>query len=399
LEDGFEAVNGTLVEAVGDGLFGLEHHTTADGVEGVVEGHDDGTGSGDSDEGGDGSEGTLVLLVGVQVLDLGEASELTSTVDEGTNDGDGPAGVETSDTLGLDGGGDAVTNSGELGLAGTDVGGEAGTGEIEGVADGVGDGTSAATGGELGAEGLPEVGLGVVLGEDLVVDEIVEGEGGTLLGSITEAVDEVTSPEGFNTLFGGDTLEAVKDTIEALDLSADDIRVGVHSLEEELDTFDGGHGGLGDGTSGTSEDEILSELFIPGLGGLLDGSLSFSGHYFLVYLNLITNLDILYFSFAKNHWILFLFSHNFGVKQNSKDDQKSLNETNHRVSLKQGVGVLFFFFFIIAYYFPGTRTVVIKMFCYIKRFEIIINNNRYSNKELLLAGFRFQILGCAKNKT
>ena len=279
-----EAVEGAGVEAFGLGLFGLEHHTTADGVEGVVEGHDDGTGGGDGDEGGDGTEHTLVLLVGVHVLDLGEATELTSTVDEGTSDGDGPAGVETGDTLGLDGGDDAVHDTVELGLAGADVGGEAGTGEVEGVADGVGDGTSGTTSGELAEEGHHEVSLGVVLGEDLVVDEIVEGEGGTLLGSIAEAVDEVTTPEGLDTLFGGDTLEAVDGTVVTLDLSGDDIRVGVHSLEEELDTFDGGHGGLGDGTSGTTEDEILEELFVPGLlglgfsggGGL--GGLGFSGH-------------------------------------------------------------------------------------------------------------------------
>jgi hypothetical protein len=268
LEDGGEAVDGTLVEALGDGLLGLEHHTTADGVEGVVEGHDDGTGGGDSDEGGDSAEDTLVLLVGVEVLDLGEAAELTSTVDEGASDGDGPAGVETGDTLGLDGGHDAVQDAVELGLAGADVGGEAGAGEVEGVADGVGDGAGETASDELGGEGLPELGLGVVLGEDLVVDEIVEGEGGTLLGSVAEAVDEVTTPEGADTLLGGDTLQAVHDTVVALDLSADDIRVGVHGLEEELDTLDGGHGGLGDGTSSTTDDEILEELLVPGLLGL-----------------------------------------------------------------------------------------------------------------------------------
>jgi hypothetical protein len=278
LEDGGEAVDGALVEALGDGLLGLEHHTTADGVEGVVEGHDDGTGGGDGDEGGGGTEDTLVLLVGVEVLDLGEAAELTGTVDEGASDGDGPAGVEAGDTLGLDGGHDAVHDAVELGLAGADVGGEAGAGEVEGVADGVGDGTGEATGEELGGEGLPELGLGVVLGEDLVVDEIVEGEGGTLLGSVAEAVDEVTTPEGADTLLGGDTLQAVHDTVVALDLSADDIGVGVHGLEEELDTLDGGHGGLGDGTGDATDDEILEELLVPGLLGLgLLGSLLFGG--------------------------------------------------------------------------------------------------------------------------
>jgi hypothetical protein len=268
LEDGGEAVDGALVEALGDGLLGLKHHTTADGVEGIVEGHDDGTGGGDGDERRGGTEDTLVLLVGVEVLDLGEAAELTGTVDEGASDGDGPAGVETGDTLGLDCGHDAIHDAVELGLAGTDVGSETGAGEVEGVTDGVGDGTRETTSDELGSEGLPELGLGVVLGEDLVVDEIVEGKGGTLLGSIAEAVDEVTAPEGADTLFGGDTLQAVHDTVITLDLSADDIGVGIHGLEEELDALDGGHGGLGDGAGGTADDEILEELLVPGLLGL-----------------------------------------------------------------------------------------------------------------------------------
>jgi hypothetical protein len=107
--------------------------------------------------------------------------------------------------------------------------------------------------------------------KDLVVDEVVEGEGGTLLGSVAEAVHEVTTPEGLHALVGTNAVEAVAHTLVWLDLSADDVGVGVHGLEEELDALDGGHDGLGDGANATADEEIGGELGHGGLGFLLVG--------------------------------------------------------------------------------------------------------------------------------
>src|SRR3989338_7768574 len=152
LEDLEETVDGALVDTLGDGLLGLEHHATTDGVEGVVEGHDGGTGGGDGEERGDTAEDSLVVGIGVHVLDLLEAAELTSTVDEGAEDGHGPAGVEAGDPLLADGGGDAVGDARELALADADVGGETGASKVKGVADGLGDGTNPTTNQQIGSE-------------------------------------------------------------------------------------------------------------------------------------------------------------------------------------------------------------------------------------------------------
>merc|ERR1711918_104552 len=46
LENLEEAVNGALVETLGSGLLGLEHHAATHGIEVVVERHDGGTGGG-----------------------------------------------------------------------------------------------------------------------------------------------------------------------------------------------------------------------------------------------------------------------------------------------------------------------------------------------------------------
>jgi len=111
-------------------------------------------------------------------LDLLEASELSGAVHEGTSDGHTPAGVQTSDSLVLHGGHNAVRDSRKLGLSLSKIRGKTGAGKIEGVADGVGDGSGQTTREELHSKSFPEF-LRRVLREGLV-EEIVEGERRTL---------------------------------------------------------------------------------------------------------------------------------------------------------------------------------------------------------------------------
>ena len=259
LHDLASTVDTILVQTVSGGLLGLQHETTTDGVEGVVEGEDSGTSSGGDDDGGAETLQSLVLGVGVQTHDGTVQTELTSTVDEGTSNGDGGTTVQTGNTLFLDGLGETVVDTVELTLTGLQIRGKTGTSEIHGVAHNHGSSTSQTTSHQVVDQVHHELGVLVLLGED-GLEEVVEGEGGTLLGSVTQAVHEVTTPESSHTLFSSDALEAVTDASVRLDLTGDDLGVGVHGLHQNLDTLHGGHDGLGDGTNGTSQSKIANEL-------------------------------------------------------------------------------------------------------------------------------------------
>jgi len=258
-EDFLEAVDGALVEALGHGLLRLKHHTTTHCVEGVVERHDNGTCSGHGAEGRDGTKGPLIVLVRVQILDLLEATQLAGTVDEGTHDGDRPPGVQTRETLLTDSRDDAVNNAVELALALAQVRCETGTGKVERVADSVGDTSSKTAGEELDTKALPKLGLAIVIGEH-VVEGVIEGQCGTLLRRISQAIDHVTTPECSEALFIVHSREAVADAVVASNLSADDVRVGVHGLQKQLDAFHRGHDGLGHSSDRPSDHKIRHEL-------------------------------------------------------------------------------------------------------------------------------------------
>jgi len=259
LHDLSGAVDTVLVQAVSGGLLGLQHETTTNGIEGVVEGEDSGTGSSGDDDSGSETDETLVLGVGVQTHDGSIQTELTSTVNEGTSNGDSGTTVQTLETLLLDGLGEAVPDTVELTLTGLQVRGQTGTGEIHRVAHNHSGSTTQTTSHKIVQEEHGELLVLVLLGED-GLEKVVEGEGGTLLGGITQAVHEVTTPESSNTLLGGDTPEAVANTSVRLDLARDDLGVGVHGLHQNFDTLHRGHDGLGDGSDDTSQEEITDEL-------------------------------------------------------------------------------------------------------------------------------------------
>jgi hypothetical protein len=113
----------------------------------------------------------------------------------------------------------------------------------------------------------------VVLGEKSL-DGILEGEIECLGREVTDNVGQVTTPERGETLFTGNADEAVTDTSVARDFTRLDLRVRVLSLEEELDTLDGGNDGLGEGTGGTTSSKIDEEssCAFTFLGGRDEGS-------------------------------------------------------------------------------------------------------------------------------
>jgi len=260
LEDLLGAVSGVLVHALFDGFLRLHLETTTDGIEGVGDetGHDDGelgTGplGGDTDEAG-------FTFPGVDAQDGIVQTELGTTVRDDTGDGDTETVVEGHDTLGtLDGLGEAVTETVESLLAGTDIGGQTSTGVVERVDEAERTGTGQTARSQVHGEKGPELSLGAVLGEH-GFDGILEGQVESLGGEITDAVGKVTGPVSLDTLFLTDAGKAVDDTGVTFDFTRLDLGVGILSLDDQLDTLDRSSDRLGDGTSGTAEGEILQEI-------------------------------------------------------------------------------------------------------------------------------------------
>jgi len=243
LQDLEEAINGALVDTAGHRLLGLQHHTPTDGIEGVIERHDDSSSGGDGKERGDGADGALIGLIRIEVLDLLEETKLTSSIDEGAQHSHCPTCIESCDTLVPDRGPNAVPDALELALAFLQVRSETGTGKVERVTDRVRDGAGETTAGEFRPDALPEVGLAVVIREHFV-QQIVERQSGPLLGRVTETVNQIASPEGPESLLRLDAGEAVDDGFVALDFAADHVRIGILGLHQELHALDGGHHGL-----------------------------------------------------------------------------------------------------------------------------------------------------------
>jgi len=154
-------------------------------------------------------------------------SEVSSTERNDTDHGNTETVVETHDS-GWTGGGllETVTEALEGTLAGTDIGGETGTGIVKWVDNGEGTGTGETTGGHVDGEERPEVLLWGVLWEHSL-DGVLEGKVEGLGREIAQDVDEVATPESTDALLGRDAGEAVADAGVALDLAGDDARVRI----------------------------------------------------------------------------------------------------------------------------------------------------------------------------
>jgi len=260
LDDLLQGVGGTLVDSVSDGLLTFHLKTTTDGVKGVSDetGHDDGELSA-GPLGGNADERNI-LCVGVDAEESIVQTELDTTVRDDTGNRDAETVVEGEDALGTVGGLlEAVAETLEGLLAGTDIRGQSSTGVVQGVDDAERTGTGETTGGHVHGKEVTELGLGVVLRE-LALDGVLKGKVEGLGGEVTDAVGEVTTPESAHALLSAHAGEAVEDTSVSGDLAGHDLGVGILGLDDELHTLDGSGDGLGDRTGDTTGGEVNEEV-------------------------------------------------------------------------------------------------------------------------------------------
>jgi hypothetical protein len=278
LEDLVEAVNSALVDPLVLGLLGLHLQTSADGVEGVrsIAGGD---GGGLSDgELGSQTHKALVLSVRVDASQGVVHTEVHTAVRNDTSHRDTEAVVQTQDTgRALGSLHKAVSKAVERLLLATHIGSKSGTGIVQRVDNAQRTSTSKTTGSHVRQEEHEELGLGVVAGEH-VLESVLEGEVERLGGEVTDHVGEVTSPEGAQTLLGVHTGEAVANASVAGNLAGLDKRVGILSLDDQLDSLNGSGRGLGNSTRDTTSGEISSEA-LQEAGRRLLLLLDYLGHY------------------------------------------------------------------------------------------------------------------------
>lgn len=154
---------------------------------------------------------------------------------------------------------EAVTQTLEITLTGTDIRSKTSTGVVERVDNAQGTSSGQTSRGHVGQEEFTELG-GRVVTREKVLEGILEGKVEGLGREITDDVGEVSSPEGQESLLGLDSGEAVYDTSVTRDLSRTDARVGILSLDDKLDTLNGSGTSLGDGSRDTSKSEILQKV-------------------------------------------------------------------------------------------------------------------------------------------
>jgi len=200
-DDLSEAVSGTLVKDFL--LTRLHHQSSSDGIKGIREE----TGEGSDDLGNDEFEEDGGLGVSQDGSLSGiVTTEVAGSVGNDTEDRDTETLVETLNTVNSSNLVDTVDETVELSIRSTltDISSKSSSGEIEGIDEHQRSSTSSTTGSEVTEEELPEFGLGVVGAENLLVG-ILEGEVKGLSGEISDDVSEVTSPEGRDTFFLGNS--------------------------------------------------------------------------------------------------------------------------------------------------------------------------------------------------
>lgn len=256
LGDGGPAVQGALVQDVALGASGLHHHAPADGVEGVRDdtghgGHGLGDGPADHQRG--------VLGVGQHAARGVVETEVRRTVDDDTLHRHTESSVQAGQTVGLEDLAQAVSETGELALAIAlaDVGGQAGTREVQRVHEAQRGGSGGTARRQVTGEVAPELGVLVHATEEHLLVLVFEREVEGLGREVPDDVGEVTTPERERALLLGNADEGVDDTFVALVFG--DLFAHVLDLQQQLDALDGRHGGLGDGRGDTAGDEVLRE--------------------------------------------------------------------------------------------------------------------------------------------
>lgn len=216
-----------------DSLTGGHHHATTDGIKGVR--GDTGTGGDAPTKGERGKEVVLEVTDKEDGLDGVVHAEVETTVDDNTGNGRTEATVETADavsgeSLSVDVD-ETVELTGTATLGRLGVVGQTGTGVVKGVDEEEGSGTSGleismsaqasgvqqiqsktyTTGGKVTSHPLG-VAILVLLVAEHLLELVTESEVQGLGREVTDDVGSVATPEGHDTLVGGDALEAVGDT-------------------------------------------------------------------------------------------------------------------------------------------------------------------------------------------
>jgi len=228
----------------------LHHQSSSDGIEGIREE----TGEGSDDLGNNKLEEDGGLGVSQESSLSGiVTTEVAGSVGNNTKDGNSESLIETLDTISSSDLINTINETVELSVSGTssDISSKSSSGEVEGIDEHQRGSTSSTTGSEVTDKELPEFSLGVIRAENLLVG-ILESEVQSLSGEVSDDVSEVTSPESADTFFLGDSGQAIDDTSVLLG----ELGIGILSLEEELNSFDGGDSGLGDGSRDTTQSEI-----------------------------------------------------------------------------------------------------------------------------------------------
>ena len=251
LHDLHGAIDGALVL---DGRAGGHHHTTTNGIDGV--GHQTGS-DGDTIAQAEGQEQSGVGSQKDGLEGIVEA-EVHATVDEDAHAGNDETTVETLDTVGLEGLGVDVDETLVLTLAALALGvvGQTRTGVVEGVDEEQREGTRAAAGQDVGGELL---GVGsVLLNVESRLHLILEGEVERLRGEVTQAIGQVTAPQGVDALGLDGSHGAVDDAVVGLVQTALTDHL-ILILDEQLDTLDRSGGRLGHHGGHARKGEILGE--------------------------------------------------------------------------------------------------------------------------------------------
>jgi hypothetical protein len=246
-----------------DASSGGHHHSSSDGIERVRGGRSTG-GDGPSEQEG-GEEVALKRTNENNGLKGVVETEVQTSVDNDTDNGDTETSVETGNTVGGNGLSVDIDQTVELSLTsgltvlsdGLGIVGKSGSGEIKRVDKGKRGGTGKTTGSKVTHHPHP-VALGLLEAEHLL-ELVLEGKVKSLSGEVSDDVGGVSSPERNNTLLGGGSLEAVNDTGVGSRKSAllDHLLL---VLDEELDSLNRSSSGLRDGGGNTAHHEVNKEV-------------------------------------------------------------------------------------------------------------------------------------------
>merc|ERR1719434_666581 len=259
--DLLQAISSALVDVLLNWLLCLHLETPADSVKGIADtsAHDDGCLC-RRKRGGE-AHHTGVVLPRVEAHDGVEGTELEATVRDDSSEGHAETSVEGKEALGASSRLlQAIEQTVKGLLSGANIRSEARSGIVQRIHDRQTACCCQTTRSHVHSEEHAEILLRAVPREHFL-DRILDGQIEGLRGEIPDAIREVASPEGRGALLAVNARETIPDAGVARHLSAPDLRIGILSLNHQLDSLDGRGERLRNGTRNTSEEEISGPIF------------------------------------------------------------------------------------------------------------------------------------------